>query len=269
MPDVSGKFVKPHQIIKLMKFIMTMLILVTLCYSAKSQTVKKLDTIVNTSPEPFSQICYQEIFRVRKGRKDRSFQSTGFLIAPNVILTAAHNLYSTKWTKVTNITIYPGRYKETYSYDSIELSGEVICQNSIRVHPNFTWNRPDYDFALIIIPDSILKRTKNWPTKSCFALDTAFILKQGDTISVAGFPASHGYDGSLMTYEVQKCANVATKSFSHDFDTQTGNSGSPIWVERDGERKIVGVHTYAVTGTKIDNEYIQMILGWINAKTFR
>lgn len=252
-----------------MKSVLTIIFSFIAICSVKGQTIKKLDTIVNTSVEPFSQICYQEIYRVRKFKKDRPFQSSGFLIAPNVVLTAAHNLYSDKWTKVTNITIYPGRYKDRYSFDSIMLSGEVVCQNSIRVHPNFYWNKPDYDFAIIIIPDSLIKKTKNWPTKSCFSLDTVFVLKQGDTISVAGFPASHGYDGSLMTYEVQKCGNVATKSFSHDFDTQTGNSGSPIWVESKGERKIVGVHTYAETGTRIDGKYIQMILDWIDKKTFR
>jgi V8-like Glu-specific endopeptidase len=266
-PHVSGKFIS-HFKIKAMKSILAFFVSLAIFYSTKGQVIKKLDTVVNTSIEPFSQICYQEIYRVRKFKKDRPFQSSGFLIAPNVVLTAAHNLYSDKWTKVTNITIYPGRYKETYSYDSIELSGELICQNTIMVHPNFYWKRANYDFGIIVIPDSIIKKTKNWPTKSVFTLDTAFVLKQGDTISVAGFPADpkYKYDGSLMTYEVQKCGNVAAKTFSHEFDTQTGNSGSPIWVEINGERKIVGVHTYAVTGTKIDKEYIKMILSWIDKK---
>ncbi len=252
-----------------MRLILTILILTLTFISARSQTVKNLDTVTNIKIEPFSQICYQEIYRVRKFKRDRTYQSTGFLIAPNVVLTAGHNLYSDMWTKVTNITIYPGRYKDNYSFDSIELSGEYLCQNSIVVHPKFYWNKSDYDFAIIIIPDSLIKKTKNWPSKSCFTLDTTNVLKQGDTICVAGFPASHGYDGSLMTFEVQKCGNVKDKTFTHDFDTQTGNSGSPIWLETNGQKKIVGVHTYAVTGTKIDKEYIKMILNWIDQKTLQ
>lgn len=252
-----------------MRLILILLIIAFFFIPTRSQSVKQLDTITKTTLEPFSQICYQEIYRVRKLKKDRTFQSSGFLIAPNVVLTAGHNLYSDTWTKVTNIVIYPGRYKDNYSYDSIELSGESLCQNSIVVHPKYYWNKAAYDFAIIVIPDSLIKKTKNWPSKACFTLDTTYVLKQGDTTSVAGFPASHGYDGSLMTYEVQKCGNVNEKTFSHEFDTQTGNSGSPIWVEANGQKKIVGIHTYAVTGTKIDKEYIQMILNWIGQKNCR
>jgi V8-like Glu-specific endopeptidase len=168
---------------------------------------------------------------------------------------------------VTEIVIYPGRYKDQYSFDSIRLSGKVVCQNSIAVHPSFSWNRKNYDFGIIVIPDSLLKKTKNWPSKSCFSLDTAYELRGADTISVAGFPASNGYDGSLMTYEVQKCKAIQNKIFLHDFDTQTGNSGSPVWVENYGKRIIVGVHTYANTGTRIDKEYINLIMEWISQKT--
>jgi V8-like Glu-specific endopeptidase len=249
-----------------MKHILFLLVAIMLSQVTWSQSFSKLDTITNTSVEPFSQICYQEIFRVRKARVDRTFQSTGFLIAPNVVLTAAHNLYSNSLTKVTNIIIYPGRYKNQYSYDSVEISGEYFCRNSIRVHPNFYWNRINYDFAIIIIPDSLIKKTKRWPTKSCFTLDSTYKLKKGDTIRVAGFPASHGYNGSLMTHEIQQCGNVESKSFSHEFDTQTGNSGSPVWVEINGDRKLVGIHTYAEAGTKIDGEYVKLILDWIQKK---
>lgn len=240
------------------------IIILYLIQPIKSQSISKLDTIINTKIEPFSQVCYQEIYRVRKGPlKNRPYQSTGFLIAPNIILTAAHNLYSDKWTKVTNIKIFPGRYNNEYSYDSIEISGEKLCQYSIKWHPKFYWNKVDYDFGIIIIPDSIIKKAKNWPSKSCFVLDTAFQLKKGDTINVAGFPASHGYNGSLMTFETQLCGDVKNKSLAHEFDTQTGNSGSPIWVESNGQKKIVGVHTYALAGTKIDTEYVKLILNWI------
>ena len=231
--------------------------------AAMAQLSSKLDTIRNTTVEPFSQVCYLEIFRVRKAKRDRYFQSTGFLIAPNIILTAAHNIYSNSLTKVTNILIYPGRYMEQYSYDSIEIPGETLCQRSIRVHPKFNWNRADFDFGIIIIPDSILKKIKHWPASSCFNLDTNYHLLESESIHVAGFPASHGYDGSLMTSQVQQCGKVLTNTFSHEFDTQTGNSGSPIWIETNGRRNIVGIHTYAGVATKIDSKYINLILEWI------
>jgi V8-like Glu-specific endopeptidase len=231
---------------------------------ASGQVKSKLDTIADIHQEPYSHVCYQEIYRVRKFGIDRSFQSTGFLIAPNVILTAGHNLLSNSLTKVTNIKVFPGRYKNEYAYDSIELSGEFVCQNAIRVYPDFYWNKMDYDFAIIIIPDSLIAKTKHWPKASSFILDSSFVLKENEVIHVAGFPASHGYDGSLMTNESQKCGKVNDNNFSHNLDTQTGNSGSPIWVESNGKRIVVGVHTYANVGTKLSEDYIKLIFQWMH-----
>lgn len=232
--------------------------------SANSQTIIALDTITNTKVEPFSQICKIETFRVRKFKKDRSFESTGFFIAPNVILTAAHNLYSNKLTKVVKIKLLPGKYKDQNSYDSIVINGDELSKNLIRVHSKFNWNKVDFDFGIIIIPDSIINRLKNWPKVSSFNLDKTYNLKKGDTLRIAGFPANGGYDGSIMTYEAQIGKDFSTKKISHSFHTETGNSGSPLWIENGGKKIIIGIHTYTNLATRIDKEYIELIESWIN-----
>jgi V8-like Glu-specific endopeptidase len=234
-----------------------------------SQVVTKLDTITETTNDPFNQICYIETYRDRIFLRNRTYKSTGFLIAPNVILTAGHNLYSNKLSKVTNIKIVLGRYKENAAFDVIEIKGEFICQNTIIVHPNFKWNRINFDFGIVIIPDSVLENIANWPSTVSFKLDKKYELKIGDTLNVAGFPANNGYDGSLMTNESQICNNIIENKISHKFNTQTGNSGSPIWVNVNDERLIVGIHTYANSGTLLDKKHIELIQKWIEQKTIR
>jgi V8-like Glu-specific endopeptidase len=54
-------------------------------------------------------------------------------------------------------------------------------------------------------------------------------------------------------------------TFNHNFDTQTGNSGSPIWVEKDGRKICVGVHTFGGAATKLTKEDIDLIQSWIAA----
>lgn len=76
--------------------------------------------IDDTNIEPFNQICYIETYRLRT-LKSRKYKSTGFFISPNVILTAAHNVFSNSLTKVTKIKIIPGRFKENSTFDIIEL----------------------------------------------------------------------------------------------------------------------------------------------------
>lgn len=224
----------------------------------------ELKKIADTSIEPFNQVCSIETYRVRK-LKNRNYQSTGFFISPNVILTAGHNLFSNNLTKVTNIKITPGKFKENNTFDILELKGEKLCQSSITVHPDFNWNKVNYDFGIIIIPDSILEN-KNTPKTPVFNLNQNYALNIGDKLNVAGFPASQGFDGSIMTHESQLCQKFTAKKISHSFDTRTGNSGSPIWVEKNSERSLVGIHTYAEASTRIDLEYINLINSWIEEK---
>jgi V8-like Glu-specific endopeptidase len=241
--------------------------LILISLPGKAQEPSKLDTITQTSQYPYDQVVYQEIIRKRAFIFDRPYQSTGFFIAPNVILTAAHNLYSNKLTKVTEITLFPGRYNDSTPYPPLTLKTERLWETNIFVHPNFSWNKSEYDFGIIIIPDSLINLQERWPVDIHFKLDESFKMEINDSIEVAGFPASHGYDGSLMTHQKQKVFKLNKKTIPHALDTQTGNSGSPIWINKNGTHYIVGVHTYANLATRIDTEYIVMINNWINAFT--
>lgn len=222
----------------------------------------ELKIVTETNQLPYNLICAQEIYRSRI-LGGRNFYSTGFLIAPNVILTAAHNIYSTSLTKVTNITVYLGKHKDSSAYDPITIPGKDLCQRAIKVNPKFSWNKGEYDFGIIVIPNSILQQGVNWPKEKFFQLDKKFILKKGDTLHVAGYPANNGYDGSVLTTQFELCDKIYKDTFSHTLDTETGNSGSPIWVESEGQYKVAGVHTYAELGTLISNLDIEMIENWI------
>jgi glutamyl endopeptidase len=223
-----------------------------------------IDTIFNTDKSPFKFICSQQIHRIRAA-KDGDFLSTGFFIAPNIVLTAAHNLYSTKLTKVSNIILYPGRYKNSCQFDTIKLSGLSLCQKIIKWHPNFRWNHSEVDFGIIVIPDSIIKKTKHWFQTSDFILDSSETLKIGDTIYIAGFPDNGGYHGDLMTYQFQQVKEINENTFKHTFKTEEGNSGSPIWIERNGNAIIVGIHTYLKTATKLSLENSRVLNNWLTS----
>ncbi|MGY6522716.1 MAG: trypsin-like serine peptidase [Mongoliitalea sp.] len=142
----------------------------------------------------------------------------------------------------------------------IELNGEEFCKNSIIIHPNFNWRKVNYDFGVIIIPKS---STKKKPKNSVFKIERNFELQIGEKLNIAGFPANNGYDGTVMTFEDEICEKFTTKRIIHNFNTNTGNSGSPIWVEKDSIRYLVGIHTYSKTATRIDKEYIDLIYSWI------
>jgi V8-like Glu-specific endopeptidase len=203
-------------------------------FQAFSQMPTKLDTIVKTEQPPYNKICFLHVYR--HGIHGGSwYASTGFFIAPNIILTAAHNIHTVWGSKVSAIEIVPGKYYEHYPYDSIEIKGENNCDNAIRTHPNYKFSnrqseRIKWDFGIIIIPEKKLEDSPKIGRDQEFVLDSMFTLRQGDILNVAGYPAdpAYGYDGDFITFQQDKCGQVSTKTFSHQLDTYTGNSGSPI-----------------------------------------
>jgi len=236
---------------------------------AKAQFPSPLDTITKTTSDPYDKVCYLYITRAHPFGSGY-YESTGAFIAPNIILTAAHNIYSPVTSKVTKITIVPGKYYKTRPFDSLVIKGENACDLAIRTHPNYSFlmrsaNRMKWDFGIIIIPDDVLKSNPKITSAQAFVLDTTYVLKEGDTLNVAGYPADYdyGYNGNFMTHQSDLCGRVYPKTFYHQLDTYRGNSGSPIWVNVNGKRIIAGVHTFENAGTRLDKDDLDILYGWL------
>jgi hypothetical protein len=73
------------------------------------QMPSRLDTVYQTITTPYNEVCF---LRIRRKRIIGSsyFISTGFLIKPNVVLTAAHNIHSSFNSIVASIEIVLGKY---------------------------------------------------------------------------------------------------------------------------------------------------------------
>lgn len=245
------------------------LLLVVITTPSFGQLPSKLDTIEETTICPYNNICFLHISRDRLFGNDDWFLSTGFIIAPNIILTAAHNIYSPRLSRVNHITIIPGKYYDITPFGSINISGESNCNQSIKTHPKYSFSqkknkRIKYDFGVIVLPDSLKIESDVIPL--CFVLDSTYSLNVGDTLNVSGYPADkeYGFAGDFLTSQYDICRGVHGKSFSHQLDTYTGNSGSPIWVNQNGKKIIVGVHTFGGSATNLDSDNIALLLKWLD-----
>ena len=260
----------------MLKNIFIFLLLLLFRNYSLAQYPSKLDTIQQTTNEPYNNICFLHIYREKMWpKKDGWAKSTGFFIAPNVILTAAHNIHSVSGSRVTNIKIIPGKYFNTAPYDSIEISGRENCSNSIITHSNYSFlqssgKRIKFDFGIIILPkDAAIENLKKI-SKMAFILDSSYMLKENDTLNVAGYPADpdYGFGGDFITYQTDTCRGINNKTFNHNLDTYRGNSGSPIWITSKGRRVIIGIHTFGNAGTLLEKENINLIFNWLSQTKF-
>tara|TARA_R110000764_G_scaffold127577_1_gene215390 strand:- start:163 stop:975 length:813 start_codon:yes stop_codon:yes gene_type:complete len=241
------------------------------------EETNKIDTIFQPNREPFNSINWQEAYRNRNPiilRGDYSPSSTSVFLNKNFILTAAHNVHTNFLSRIDWLNIQVGKYKQSYRVEGIEINGRKKFTELKRVPKNYSFakkpaKRIDWDFALIYIPDELLSEEFKSKWKKSFYLDKQYKLKKGDSIYIAGYPAgktatnSDKYDGDYMIYQKGIVSQINQKHFYHNFYTEKGSSGSPIWVINESRRIIVGIHTFPNKATMLDNSSISLIEQWI------
>lgn len=242
------------------------ILFITPSYSQNNNT-EKLKEIKNTTIQPFNKICYQNITRNKILIWGGPKESTGFFIDKNFILTAAHNVHSQFLSNIKEINIKIGRHGNNQIHETITISGKENVKKNIKTPKEyglrkFLKKRREWDFAIIYIPDSLLPNNFNWNNE--FILPEK-ALKEEVNIEVAGYPAdySKGFDGSKMFYQKGEIKQF-NKYYTHNFKTAGGNSGSPIWTNKNNNNIILAIHTFSGSGTLIDDEDIAIIKKWMN-----
>ncbi len=196
--------------------------------------------VANAEIAPYAYTCLIEMYRIGEDAKPVTFvnRSTGFLIAPNVIVTAGHSLDEQE-THIYRLKIYPHQNSQVKSEEFLEIK---LPDFQIRKVPEY--NNPKCfvkdDFGIIFLKKAELPV---W-TKRHFAWEKDFYvnpqLVEEQPIRIAGYPIDRP-DFELWE-ESGGIVQITNHCLLHPFTTTKRNSGSPVWAMIDGQPRVVGIH---------------------------
>lgn len=208
--------------------------------------------ITNTTITPWRCICQL----VMEGMHDEQVLGTGWMAGPRTVLTAGHNLVSHKTGRSpTRITVIPGRAGNFAPFDFFEA-------DDFDVAPQWQASRSEeHDLGVIWLDKAVGERT-GW---FGFASRTNESLEQL-IVNTAGYPADKRI--GTQWFNSGRVDECRPRVLEYGLDTQSGQSGSPIFVfdERD-ERVVVAVHAYGDDGSnlgiRVNDEVFDRFMGWL------
>lgn len=181
--------------------------------------------IKNTIDTPWRYIC-----KLYKKSGKKTYIGTGFFISPKCIITSGHVVYSKKSKWADGITIVPAMNGKDIPF------GKDYSTNFRSVRGWVDKGYSDYDFGAIILKDdSLFKKVKGY--FSFQDLDNPLFLNN------AGYPGDKKR-GKKMWFGAGELKRKTDYKFEYMIDTYGGSSGSPVFINKNNERIVIGIHGY-------------------------
>ena len=157
-------------------------------------------------------------------------QGTGYLVGPNVLLTAAHNTYQIGTGVVDQVRAY--LQYENGGSSTPYYAGTFIWSTAYTQYGN-----ENYDWCIMIMQDD-LGGEVGW----YYGLGTYGDYNPvGDDITISGYSSS--VFGAYQHYCDGEITDKTTYKIKYDIDTKSGQSGSPVYNAYQTNWIAWGIHT--------------------------
>ncbi|OJW48277.1 MAG: hypothetical protein BGO67_10690 [Alphaproteobacteria bacterium 41-28] len=190
---------------------------------------------------------------------DGEYGGSGILVGPHHVLTAGHNVYNSdkkEWAQ--NIYVRLGLNETIAPFGGIKVA--KICTFNSWVQKKDS----RYDMALLI-----LERSIGYETGWCglLSLDNESLLKE--EVTITGYPGDQGCNKMMTMAHTIK--NVEPEKFYYDIDTNKGQSGSGVWINKWRSPYVIGVHTLGEgalftgnSGVRLSHSKLKKVTKWIS-----
>ncbi len=198
--------------------------------------------VFNTRPYPWRTLCKLEI----TAANGRRYGCSGALIGPRTVLTNGHCVYmhdNGGW--VRRIRVIPGKNGGSNPYEYADSS----FFHSVKGWTNH--RSSNYDYAVIVLPSNKkLGNRVGW--MGLANLSWAHLM--GLRVNNSGYPGDKPY--GTQWWNANNVLAVTSRRVYYRLDTFGGQSGSPVWRYRNGQRHIVAVHN---TGGAVFNGSVRIV----------
>ena len=171
-------------------------------------------------------------------------------------MTAGHCVYSHAaggWAR--RIEVIPGMDAANRPYGS-------QVGTSFRSVTGWTRDRsPEYDYGAVILPNNTLGNRVGWFGFTSLSSSSLNNL----LVNNSGYPGDKPF--GTQWFNAGRITRVTNRRLYYMLDTAGGQSGSPVWRYRDGQRHAVGIHAYGGCpnkSTRITRPVFDRMLEWKN-----
>jgi len=211
--------------------------------------------VSGTTVYPWRTICHLEI----TAPNGKTYIGTGATIGPRVVLTAGHCVYlhgDGGWAR--SIRVIAGRNGNGMPY------GDAVGTFYHSVKGWTDSHDSDYDYGVIVLPTSKkLGNTVGWMGLA----NLSFTSLLGLRVNSSGYPGDKPY--GTQWWNANVILYVTGRRLYYQIDTMGGQSGSPVWRYKDGQRHIIGVHTTGGSpfngATRLCEPVFNNLVMWKNA----
>lgn len=208
--------------------------------------------VTQTTEVPWRRLCALRI----TFPSGATYRGTGFLIGARAVATAGHCVYLHNqggWAR--KVEVIPGCNGSARPY------GQVESTMLRSVGGWVTGKKPESDYGCIVLPSGAFGG-RNLGSFGFAAFDSTALLAQPAVVT--GYPGDKPF--AEMWGMARKIKALTAKTLVYDIDTMGGQSGAPVYIKRNGQRYVVGIHNYgAATGnsaTRVTQPVYQRLLGW-------
>lgn len=226
-----------------------------------TEAAAAIEVIIGTDDRlritPTTQIPWRRICALRiTFPSGATYRGSGFLIGPRTVTTAGHCVYLHNqggWAR--RVEVIPGCNGSTRPF------GQAVSSSLRSVVGWVTNKKPEYDFGCIVLPSGSFGGS-NLGSFGFASFDAAKLLAQPAVL--AGYPGDKPF--AELWGMARKIKTVTAKTLIYDIDSMGGQSGAPVYIMRNGQRYVVGIHNYGAaagnSATRVTPEVFQRLLAW-------